>query len=57
MTAGQRAYEEDVRREPNYPNGSPRVPWMQLEPLAQWSWERDPTPRAQPPGNEFSAYG
>lgn len=45
MTAGQRAYEEDVRRQPNYPDGSARVPWDRLSPISRESWERNPTPR------------
>lgn len=42
---GQTAYEEDVRREPRYPDGAPRVGWSKLPDIARWSWERNPTPR------------
>lgn len=45
MTKGQVAYEEDLRRKPNYPDGSNRKPWRQLDSVAQQSWERNPTPR------------
>lgn len=44
-TPGQLAYEEDCRRKPVYPNGGQRIPWDRLPDHAQWSWERDPTPR------------
>ena len=45
--AGQRAYEEDCRREPNYPGGKPRPSWDDLDPLARQSWNLFPTPRAK----------
>lgn len=50
MTPGQQAYEEDVRRQPNYHprvDGTvlPRVPWSELSAIAKWSWEKNPTPR------------
>lgn len=49
-TPGQVAYEEDVRRKPNYPGGpSRRVTWDQLDYSAKLSWERDPTPREYEP--------
>ena len=41
---GRAAYEEDVRRNPLYPNGSPRVNWDDLDEIAQWSWTRPGTP-------------
>jgi hypothetical protein len=44
-TAGQIAYEEDVRRKPNHHDGTSRPAWDQLSDVAQWSWERNPTPR------------
>lgn len=50
-TPGQLAYEEDVRRHPNYDDGSPRHGWEELPYSAStveaihWSWERNPTPR------------
>ena len=44
-TPGQAAYEEDCRRKPTYPNGGQRIPWERLPDYAQWSWEREPTPR------------
>lgn len=45
MTAGQRAYEEDMRRKPNYWHGEPRKAWHQLTDECQESWEQNPTPR------------
>jgi hypothetical protein len=44
-TAGQLAYEEDVRRCPTYHDGTPRLRWDQLVELTRWSWEIEPTPR------------
>lgn len=44
-TPGQVAYEEDVRRCPNYEHGEPRATWSMLKPWVQETWERDPTPR------------
>lgn len=44
-TPGQLAYEEDVRRSPSYPDGSPRKAWAALGDVERWSWERCPTPR------------
>lgn len=44
-SAAEAAYEEDCRRCPNYPDGSPRKPWHALGPVAQDSWYRDHTPR------------
>lgn len=46
MTAGQRAYEEDCRHEPTYGDGAARKSWDQLGAVEQWSWQRNPTPRA-----------
>lgn len=54
-TPGQIAYEEDVRRRPNYPDGGPRPPWSRLDELTQWSWERNPTPRFEPWPVEIAA--
>ena len=45
--AGQLAYEEDCRREPNYASGKPRPSWDQLDQLARQSWNVFPTPRAR----------
>lgn len=43
---GREAYEEDVRRCPNYgASGGPRRQWHQLEDYIQASWNRKPTPR------------
>jgi len=48
-TPGQRAYEEDCRRRPNYDDGRPRPAWGQLWPLARTTWEKNPTPRFDAP--------
>lgn len=45
MTNGQIAYEAELKARPTYDDGSPRRTWEQLGPIAQWSWERNPTPR------------
>jgi hypothetical protein len=50
MTPGQTAYEEDVRRKPNYHprvDGTvvPRKTWDELDMVVQRSWELNPTPR------------
>ena len=47
-TNGQLAYERDVSIEPRYNDGSPRKTWDELDEIARWSWERNPTVRAQP---------
>jgi hypothetical protein len=39
------AYETERRVRPFYDDGSPRPPWEKLDYIAQWSWERNPTPR------------
>lgn len=39
-TQGQKLYEADVERRPNYHDGAPRKTWDQLNDLAKWSWER-----------------
>jgi len=44
-TPGQLAYQEDVRRCPQYHDGTPRKAWSQLCEVAKWSWERNPVPR------------
>ena len=41
---GKQAYEEDVRRKPNYHDGSPRKRWDQLAPEVQNTWNKNPTP-------------
>ena len=46
MTPGQIAYEEDMRCEPHYHDGKPRLTWGDLSEFVQWTWERNPTPRA-----------
>ncbi len=45
VTAGQLAYEEDVRRRPTYHDGAPRRLWAELPPYTQGTWERNPTTR------------
>lgn len=45
MTPGQAAYEEDLRRWPNYHDGEPRPPWSEIDDISKRSWERNPTPR------------
>ena len=45
---GREAYKEDVRRKPTYHNGQPRKQWDDLDAIAQWSWNRNPTPRDWP---------
>lgn len=47
-TAGQAAYEADLRWRPNYDGGKPRKTWDQLGDLARSTWERNPTPRGNP---------
>lgn len=42
-TLGQLAYERDVLLTPNYHDGSPRAKWENLDDVAKWSWERNPT--------------
>lgn len=44
MTKGQRAYEADLLRWPNYHDGKPRRAWSQLSEIARWSWEKNPYP-------------
>ena len=39
-TPGQLAYEASVAAEPNYPDGSKRKTWEELDSNRQWSWER-----------------
>lgn len=51
MTPGQKAYEEDLIRQPFYLpriDGTrlPRLPWDQLGAMERWSWEKNPTPRS-----------
>jgi hypothetical protein len=45
-TAGQRAYESDLKTTPNYHDGGPRPAWDRLDQVARWSWNRNPTPRS-----------
>lgn len=42
---GQQAYEQDLAARPRYHDGTPRRTWAQLDDIARWSWERNPTPR------------
>jgi hypothetical protein len=42
---GREAYEEDCRRRPTYPDGTPRKTWEELADVERSSWDRDPTPR------------
>jgi len=44
-TAGQKAYERDIAKRPNYHDGTPRKSWTELPEWAQWSWNRNPTDR------------
>ena len=44
-TPGQLAYEEDVRRCPEYSPGKPRKTWAEIGTIARQSWENNPTPR------------
>ncbi len=44
---GQLAYESDCLNEPNYHDGTTRKTWFELPALAQWSWNRNPTPRKE----------
>ncbi len=46
MTAEQ-AYSADVAARPTYHDGTPRKTWEQLDEVARWSWQRNPTPRWQ----------
>jgi hypothetical protein len=45
MTPGRAAYERDLAKRPLYHDGSKRPAWAQLDPVAQWSWQRNPTDR------------
>lgn len=38
-TPGQIAYEKDVRRIPNYHDGTPRKTWGELDTFLQQTWE------------------
>ena len=44
-SAGQRAYESDVRARPKYDDGSARKTWAQLGEVERGSWEKNPTQR------------
>ncbi len=46
-TPGQLAYEQDVIRKPFYHDGTRRRPWEALSEVAQYSWEKNPTPRGE----------
>jgi hypothetical protein len=43
---GQLAYERDVAKTLKYHDGSARPQWSELDSVARWSWERNPTDRA-----------
>jgi len=45
MTPGRAAYERDLAKRPLYHDGSKRRTWLQLDAVARWSWERNPTDR------------
>jgi hypothetical protein len=45
QSPGQRAYEEDCRRKPQYLDGTYRKTWDQLSEAVRGSWESNPTPR------------
>ena len=47
-TAGQRAYEADLKQRPNYHDGMSRKPWNKLGDVERQSWERNPTARTAP---------
>jgi hypothetical protein len=36
--AARAAYEADVKRRPNYPDGSPRRTWAALDPVCKAAW-------------------
>lgn len=55
MGAGRAAYQEDVRRQPTYNDGSARVTWGELGPIERDSWMRNPTPRDWSRRNPFLA--
>lgn len=44
-SAGQVAYEADLKRVPLYHDGTQRHPWHKLDEVARWSWERNPAYR------------
>lgn len=44
-SAGQRAYEAELEAVPNYPDGTPRRGWHEIDDVARLSWEKNPTPR------------
>lgn len=46
---GRAAYEEDVRRCPNYHDGTPRKTWGQLTDVEQYTWRANPTARDYAP--------
>lgn len=39
---GRLAYEADLKRNPNYHNGTPRPSWDAIGEVAKWSWSRGP---------------
>ncbi len=54
-TPGQIAYQEDLKLQPLYHDGTPRLQWHELGSLVQNSWERNPTPRTY--GGFYNAWG
>jgi hypothetical protein len=45
MTLGEKSYNIELLMQPNYYDGKPRPMWENLNSLAKWSWERNPTVR------------
>lgn len=52
-TPGQVAYEADLAAEPLYNDRTRRKTWNELGELERWSWERNPTARAQTARNDL----
>jgi len=46
---GQIAYEAECAVWPYYYDGSPRTQWADLHPAIQANWDKNPTPRENPP--------
>ena len=44
-TTGQTAYEAELNAKPLYHDGTARKTWAELDDLARWTWEKNPTPR------------
>lgn len=41
-TQGKIDYEIDVKRKPNYHDGTPRKQWSELSDIEQYSWVKSP---------------